>query len=110
MGAPAGRTLYARALRTTYENTALGAAVPGVDISQRRLLITTASRMSHFGCFSGRKLERGAVPGGFPHRQQGSVDGLFACSGCVALTTGDARVGRPGGLGGGGQGGGFLRL
>lgn len=44
MGVPAGRTLYERALRTTYENTASGAAVPGVDISQRRLLITPASR------------------------------------------------------------------
>lgn len=45
MGVAAERTLYERASRTTYENAALGAAVPGVDITQRWLLITTASHM-----------------------------------------------------------------
>lgn len=45
MGVAAGRTLYERASRTTYENAALGAAVPGVDMTQRWRLITTASHM-----------------------------------------------------------------
>jgi uncharacterized SAM-binding protein YcdF (DUF218 family) len=45
MGVVAGRTLYERESRTTYENAALGAAVPGVDMTQRWLLITTASHM-----------------------------------------------------------------
>ncbi|MEO5658918.1 MAG: YdcF family protein [Polaromonas sp.] len=45
MGVPAERTLYERASRTTYENAAFGAAVPGVDITQPWLLITAASHM-----------------------------------------------------------------
>jgi uncharacterized SAM-binding protein YcdF (DUF218 family) len=45
MGVAAVRTLYERTSRTTYENAALGAAVPGVDMTQRWLLITTASHM-----------------------------------------------------------------
>lgn len=45
MGVPPERTLYERASRTTYENAAFGAAVPGVDKSQPWLLVTTASHM-----------------------------------------------------------------
>jgi uncharacterized SAM-binding protein YcdF (DUF218 family) len=45
MGVAAVRTLYERASRTTYENAALGAAVLGEDMTQRWLLITTASHM-----------------------------------------------------------------
>ena len=45
MGVSAERTLYERASRTTYENAVLGAAVPGVDITQPWLLLTSARHM-----------------------------------------------------------------
>ena len=45
MGLSAERTLYERASRTTYENAVLGAAVPGVDMKQLWLLLTSARHM-----------------------------------------------------------------
>lgn len=45
MGVSAERTLYERASRTTHENAVLGAAVPGVDITQPWLLLTSARHM-----------------------------------------------------------------
>ncbi len=45
MGAPADRLLYERAARNTYENAVLSAKVPGVDKTQRWLLVTSALHM-----------------------------------------------------------------
>lgn len=45
MGVSDDRVAYERASRTTYENAALGAAVPGVDITQSWLLVTSARHM-----------------------------------------------------------------
>ena len=45
LGVPADRVLYERDSRTTYENAVLGAAVPGVDIKQPWLLVTSARHM-----------------------------------------------------------------
>ena len=46
MGVSADRLAYERASRTTYENAVLGAAVPGVDVAQPWLLLTSARHMS----------------------------------------------------------------
>ena len=46
MGIPADRVAYERTSRTTYENAVLGATVPGVDITQPWLLLTSARHMS----------------------------------------------------------------
>lgn len=45
MGVPAQRIKYESASRTTYENALLTAQLPGVDISQRWLLVTSAWHM-----------------------------------------------------------------
>lgn len=45
IGLPPQRVEYESASRTTYENAVLTARLPGVDISQRWLLVTTASHM-----------------------------------------------------------------
>ena len=45
MGLSPERTLYERASRTTHENAVLGAAVPGVDMTQPWLLLTSARHM-----------------------------------------------------------------
>ncbi len=45
MGAPTDRVLYERAARNTYENAVLSAKVPGVDKTQRWLLLTSALHM-----------------------------------------------------------------
>lgn len=45
MGVSAGRLAYERASRTTNENAVLGAAVPGIDITQPWLLLTSARHM-----------------------------------------------------------------
>lgn len=45
MGVPADRLPYERTSRTTYENAVLGAVVPGVDVAQPWLLLTSARHM-----------------------------------------------------------------
>ena len=45
MSVSADRLSYERTSRTTYENAMLGAAVPGVDITQPWLLLTSARHM-----------------------------------------------------------------
>jgi uncharacterized SAM-binding protein YcdF (DUF218 family) len=45
MGVSADRVLYERAARNTYENAVLSAKVPGVDKTQRWLLLTSALHM-----------------------------------------------------------------
>jgi uncharacterized SAM-binding protein YcdF (DUF218 family) len=45
MGVDTGRVLYEREARTTSENAVLSAALPGVDKSQRWLLVTSAWHM-----------------------------------------------------------------
>lgn len=45
MGVPASAVLYESASRTTFENATLSAKLPGVDIAQRWLLVTSAWHM-----------------------------------------------------------------
>lgn len=45
MGLPADRVVYESASRTTYENATLSAKLPGVDTTQRWLLVTSAWHM-----------------------------------------------------------------
>ena len=45
MGVPDGRVSYESASRNTHENAVLTARLPGIDITQRWLLVTSASHM-----------------------------------------------------------------